>query len=69
MTKVLRNTLLGFVVAAAFAGSALADQQSVKEGCGNTSTNKLWSGRCCGLGDGSCLGGESHGHDRGGRQR
>ncbi|RWL55845.1 MAG: hypothetical protein EOR62_08080 [Mesorhizobium sp.] len=59
MTKMLRNTLLAFVAVAAFAGSAMADQQ----GCGNTSTNKLWSGRCCGLGDGACLGG-GHDHDR-----
>ncbi|RWB77113.1 MAG: hypothetical protein EOQ50_09350 [Mesorhizobium sp.] len=64
MAKMLRNTLLAFVAVAAFAGSAMADQQ----GCGNTSTNKLWSGRCCGLGDGACLGG-GHDHDHGGRGR
>ncbi|RAZ90421.1 hypothetical protein DPM33_12915 [Mesorhizobium hawassense] len=67
MTKVLRNTLLAVVAGAAFAGSAMADQQSAKQGCSNP-TNDLWSGRCCGTSANSCLGG-GHDHDHGGRGR
>jgi hypothetical protein len=74
MTAIIRNTLLAFVAASALAGSAAAGQSPAKMECGNTSTNKPWAGRCCGLGGDTCLGGggngQSHGSDRGGgRQR
>ncbi|RWD59642.1 MULTISPECIES: hypothetical protein [unclassified Mesorhizobium] len=69
MTAILRNTLLAFVAASAFAGSAMADQTVTNE-CNNTSTNKLWAGRCCGTGDSSCLGGgHDQDHGRDGRKR
>ncbi|WP_192243000.1 hypothetical protein [Mesorhizobium silamurunense] len=68
MTAILRNTLLAFVAASALAGSAMADQ-AVRTECENSPTNKLWAGRCCGISDSSCLGGEGHDHDRGGRGR
>ncbi len=64
MTKVLRNALAAFAAAAAFAGSAMADQQ----GCGNPSANDLWTGRCCSTSSDTCLGG-GHDHDHGGRGR
>jgi len=70
MTAIIRNTLLAFVAASALAGSAMAGQRAVRTECENTPTNKLWAGRCCGVGDANCLGGEGHDHgSRGGRQR
>ncbi|AZO12891.1 hypothetical protein EN817_28385 [Mesorhizobium sp. M3A.F.Ca.ET.174.01.1.1] len=70
MTAIIRNTLLAFVAASALAGSAMAGQQAANTECENSPTNKLWAGRCCGIADSNCLGGEGHGHEgRGGRQR
>jgi len=46
----------------AFAGSAIAGQQTVRTGC-TTSTNDYWASRCCGTGQSNCLGGESHDHE------
>ena len=65
MTAILRNALLAVVAVSALAGSAMAGQQTVINECDKTPTNKLWAGRCCGVGDANCLGGESHDHDRG----
>jgi hypothetical protein len=72
MTAILRNALLAAVAISALAGSAMAGQHAGGYECDNTPTNKLWAGRCCGVGDSNCLGGEGHGHgnhDRGGRQK
>ncbi|WP_192242998.1 hypothetical protein [Mesorhizobium silamurunense] len=63
MTNILRNALLAAVAVSALGGSAMAGQQIYE--CNNTPTNKLWAGRCCGVGDANCLGGESHGQGRG----
>ncbi|OHV89533.1 hypothetical protein [Mesorhizobium sp. ORS 3428] len=65
MTAILRNALLAAVAMSALAGSAMAGQRAAVYECDNTPTNMLWAGRCCGVGDANCLGGESHGHDRG----
>lgn len=65
MTALLRNTLLAAVAVSSLAGSALADQTITS--CGKTSTNDLWSGRCCGDGDSNCLGGGNSGRDHGDR--
>lgn len=67
MTALLRNAFLAAVAVSTLAGSALADQTIPS--CGKTSTNDLWSGRCCSNGDANCLGGGNGGrdHDRGGR--
>jgi len=62
MTKILRNALVAAVAVSGLAGSAMAGQQT---GCGYTQTDKLWTGRCCGVSEGQCLGGEG-GHDHGG---
>ncbi|RUW77081.1 MULTISPECIES: hypothetical protein [unclassified Mesorhizobium] len=59
MTAFLRNALLAAVAVSSMAGSALADQTV---SCAETKTNALWSGRCCGTSDSSCLGG---GHEHG----
>ncbi|MBA1143506.1 hypothetical protein [Mesorhizobium neociceri] len=60
MTAFLRNTFLAAVAVSSLAGSALADQNIPS--CAKTSTNDLWSNRCCGAGDVSCLGkGRDHG--------
>ena len=70
MTAILRNTLLAVVAVSALAGSAMAGQQGYE--CDNTPTNKLWAGRCCGVGDANCLGGEGRGqgdHGRGNNGR
>ncbi|MCV3206786.1 hypothetical protein OHD62_00370 [Mesorhizobium sp. YC-39] len=64
MTALLRNTLLAAIAVLSLAGSALADQTV---SCGKTSTNDLWSGRCCGEGDANCLGGGNGGRDHGDR--
>ena len=69
MTAILRNALLAAVAISALAGSAVAGQQTVRTECDNTPTNKLWAGRCCGVGDSNCLGGEGHGHESQGRQK
>ena len=61
MTALLRNTFLAAVAVSALAGSALADQTIPS--CANTSTNDLWSGRCCSVGGENCLGGGNGGHD------
>ncbi|UCI08136.1 hypothetical protein [Mesorhizobium sp. B1-1-8] len=61
MTNILRNALLAAVAISGLAGSAMAGQQMT---CGNTSNDKLWAGRCCGIHGANCLGGESHDHDR-----
>lgn len=61
MTAFLRATFLAAVAMSALAGPALADQTVTS--CVNTSTNDLWSGRCCGAGDSNCLGGGNNGHD------
>nr|WIE90079.1 hypothetical protein P9270_021340 [Mesorhizobium sp. WSM4875] len=63
MPAILRNALLAALAVSTLGGSAMAGQQIYE--CDNTPTNKLWAGRCCGVGDANCLGGESHGHDRG----
>ncbi|PBB89778.1 hypothetical protein CK215_25365 [Mesorhizobium sp. WSM3864] len=63
MIAILRNALLAALAVSTLGGSAMAGQQIYE--CDNTPTNKLWAGRCCGVGDANCLGGESHGHDRG----
>jgi len=62
LTKILRNALLAAVAASALAGSAMADPQTVRTESDNTPTNKLWAGRCCGISDSNCLGGEGHDH-------
>ncbi|PZV38608.1 hypothetical protein [Mesorhizobium kowhaii] len=68
MTALLRNALLAAVAVSGMAGSTLADQTFTS--CAKTSTNDLWSGRCCSAGDSNCLGGgnggQNHG-DKGGR--
>lgn len=67
MTAFLRNTLLAAAAVSALAGSALADQTTTI--CGKNTTNNPWSGRCCGTGDGTCLGGGgngNHGNNGGG---
>jgi len=63
MTALLRNALLAAVAVSGLAGSALADQTIPS--CAKTSTNDLWSGRCCGAGDSNCLGGGNGGRDHG----
>ena len=62
MTALLRNALLAAVAVSGMAGSALADQTI---SCAKTSTNDLWSGRCCSAGDSNCLGGGNNGNDHG----
>ena len=69
MTAILRNTLLAAIAVSALAGSAMAGQSSIIKECNNTPTNKLWAGRCCGVGGSICLGGEGHGRGDHGRQR
>ncbi|CDX27287.1 conserved exported hypothetical protein [Mesorhizobium sp. ORS 3324] len=64
MTAILRNALLAAVAVSTLGGSAMA--QRIYE-CDNTPINKLWAGRCCGVGDANCLGGESHGQGNHGR--
>ncbi|KQU92094.1 hypothetical protein ASD99_25305 [Mesorhizobium sp. Root695] len=61
MTALLRNAFLAAVAVSALAGPALADQTVTS--CATSQTNDLWSGRCCGAGDSSCLGGGNNGHD------
>ncbi|TIN18895.1 MAG: hypothetical protein E5Y31_25190 [Mesorhizobium sp.] len=60
MTAFLRNTLLAAIAVSALGGSALADQTIT---CSKTQTNDLWAGRCCGVGNSNCLGGEKGGRD------
>jgi len=62
MTAFLRNAFLAAVAVSSLAGPALADQTV---SCSQTATNDLWSGRCCGAGDSSCLGGGNGGRDHG----
>ncbi|RVD69943.1 MAG: hypothetical protein E5V62_21810 [Mesorhizobium sp.] len=64
MTAFLRNALLAAVAVTSMAGSALADQTV---SCAETKTNDLWSGRCCGTSDSSCLGGGHEHGNHGGR--
>ncbi|RWC54499.1 MAG: hypothetical protein EOS56_28500 [Mesorhizobium sp.] len=63
MTALLRNAFLAAVAVSALAGPALADQTVTS--CATSPTNDLWSGRCCGASDSSCLGGGNNGHDHG----
>jgi hypothetical protein len=63
MAAFLRNALLAAAAVSALTGSALADQTVTS--CAKTSTNDLWSGRCCGAGDSNCLGGGNNGRDHG----
>ncbi|MER8374356.1 hypothetical protein [Mesorhizobium sp. M1396] len=68
MTLLLRNAFLAAIALSALAGPALANQTIPS--CANTSTNDLWSGRCCSVGESNCLGGGNNGHDhndKGGR--
>ncbi|MER9329325.1 hypothetical protein NKJ26_07150 [Mesorhizobium sp. M0152] len=63
MTAFIRNILLAAVAVSSLAGTASADQTIPS--CAKTSTNDLWSGRCCSNGDSNCLGGGNNGRDHG----